>query len=184
MRTVLCVLLAAGATFGLLASREPAHAKAEPKNQLPAAVVEALTKCGELDEFNVVAVDPQLLDTVPAGRWKVVARQAVDETEDRQRIAAAVQKAVGDSGLMPDCILQPRHAIEVTHDERRYVLLICFECSQLVVYVDGARRQLLTISSDLKPLLDETLRDAIAKSKKSAEGDGAAKRPPAAGIGP
>jgi len=92
--------------------------------------------------------------------WKVLGRTVIEGGVKRERVISAIERGIAEGGWPPDCF-DPRHAIHATQNERTVDLLICFRCSQVMVYLDGNwERPFLVTSSSPEPILDKVLIEA------------------------
>jgi hypothetical protein len=130
-----------------------ASAQAPPEHQLPQAVLDALNH-GQ--EFDVLSVDPDTLTTVPEPSWKILKEVTVVDPAVRARVVTAITDAVANPGQPRHCFL-PRHAIRTNYDHKTYVLVICFQCHWVYIYVDGKREQELPIGPSARAVLDQIL---------------------------
>jgi len=80
------------------------------------------------------------------------------EEADGRRVAAALNRGLQDSEAAA-CFL-PRHAVRVESDGSQTDFVICFECLQYSVYVDGKRTDHGLIDETPEPVLDEILKKA------------------------
>jgi hypothetical protein len=141
------------------------QAAVEPEASLPLDVLKALT---DGKKFTVMSIDPQGVDAVPAYAWKVVARKEIEDAAVRKEVVDAVKKGVAQSALPADCFI-PRHAISTEYEKRKYVLVICFQCSQILVYVGGDQKYELTTGNSARAVLDKVL--GVADTKAGSGGE-------------
>lgn len=77
---------------------------------------------------------------------------------DRRRVADALNRGLQDSEIAA-CFL-PRHAIRIESNGSQTDFVICFECLQYSIYVDGKRTDHGMIYDTPEPILDEILKKA------------------------
>jgi len=153
LRAMFVCLAFAGSCLGTL---QELFAAGGFETSLPAEVAKGLT---EGSEFTLMSVDPTRIDTVPTEGWKVLTRKSIAKAEIRNTAVDAIKKAINDSASPKHCFL-PRHAVAVYHEKRMYVLLICFECSQIRIYADGRLEHQVLIGNNAKDVLDNLLSDS------------------------
>ena len=126
---------------------------AEPKNVLPREVLKALT---EGTDFTVLSLDPEGVPAVPVGGWKVIAQNSVQDAAVRKEVVEAVKKSV-DEGTGSASCFNPRHAVSASYEKKKYVLIICFECSEMLIYIGAEEKYRLPIGGSAKTVLDKIL---------------------------
>jgi hypothetical protein len=128
------------------------------EKSLPKDVDEAL-RLG--NDFTLMGVDPDALETVPptSERWRVLKRVSINDPKLRTEAVDALKKAIEESGTAKHCFL-PRHAITTTHNGKEYTLVICFQCSQILVFVDGRLEHEVLVGNSAKAVLDKLLASA------------------------
>ncbi|HEY1786278.1 MAG TPA: hypothetical protein VGG30_12040, partial [Pirellulales bacterium] len=131
-------------------------AAVDPEASLPPEVLKALT---DGKKFTVMSIDPKGFDAVPTYAWKVLASKEIDDAKIRKDVVDAIKKAVAKEALPAECFI-PRHAISTQYEAKKYVLVICFQCSQMLVYIGGEQKQTIPISGSAKATLDKILGNA------------------------
>lgn len=98
--------------------------------------------------------------------WRVLGKTAVKEADARKTVLTALVKGMAENDGSAAKCFNPRHGLRAVHDKKTVDLVICFECLQVEVYVDGkqvhpagARGPFLTSESP-QPTLDMLLKDA------------------------
>jgi len=133
--------------------------------KLPSAAKSILEKA---DEMELMSIDPgnrELDEPHPKGDyygWKVIGKTVIDDLNTQKSILSALEKGVEEfgSGTPPACF-DPRHAIHATRNGKTVDLLICFECQQILVYLDGQRQDpYVFTSSSPESVLDKVLSEA------------------------
>src|SRR5262245_16210456 len=114
---------------------------AQEKKELPAAVKEILEKA---EQIELLSLDPKAKkeNTENAFHsWKVLGKTTIKEKEDRTKVLNAVHKGIADNkGLAALCFI-PRHGLRASHGGKTAELIICFECLQIQVFLDGKPQQ-------------------------------------------
>jgi hypothetical protein len=100
--------------------------------------------------------------------WRILGKTTVRDESTRRRLVDAIKNGLGkEDGAK---CFWPRHAIRRMNDGKPVDLLICFECHNVALYVDGKRvGDYEGIPGSLQPTFDEALRKAdipLAKKKK------------------
>ena len=92
--------------------------------------------------------------------WPVIGKTTVKDQDTRNRLVAALEKAVGENkGDSMKCF-NPRHGIRVAHGGKTADFVICFECYQVMVYVAGEKEQRFLITASPAPVFNQTLQNA------------------------
>ena len=115
----------------------------------------------------MLSLDPGLGEghTPPKGDyfgWKVLGKTIIEDPDTRQSVISAVEQGFAEwgSGTPPACF-DPRHAIHASHNKKTVDILICFECTQVLVYLDDQRQEpYLPISRSPEPVFDKVLTEA------------------------
>lgn len=145
----------------LLAAAAVKMPAAQEKNELPEVVRAVLEKP---DALVLLSLNPERPDKQAKDDWygwKVLGRTELKDAAARKVVADAVQKGVKDSdGTAAKCF-EPRHGVHAVRGDKSVDLVICFECYQLHVYVNGKRegRTILTTRAP-QAALDQILKDA------------------------
>jgi|SRR5437773_2079470 len=132
-------------------------------NKLPSAAKSILEKA---DQIELLSIDPgnrELDEPPPKGdyyTWKVLGKTVIEDADTHQSVISAVEQGIAESGRPASCF-DPRHAIHASYNGKAVDLLICFECKQILVYLDGQRQDsYLLTSSSPEPVLDKVLTQA------------------------
>ena len=73
---------------------------------------------------------------------------------------AALQQAIAENPGYAAACFEPRHGLHARGGGRTADLVICFECAQARVFVDGMRIEGVLITGSAEPLLDQLLTGA------------------------
>ncbi len=133
------------------------------ESEIPASVKAALEQG---DAFELFSVDPRYVDKEQPKefqfyRRKTIGKAIVSHTETRRRILEALEHGVRQVPPTPSCF-DPRHAIRVKHEGKSIYLSICFQCNQVIGFVDGQKDSSLSFNTSNSPesVFDEVLREA------------------------
>lgn len=137
----------------MVAFADSLQAAEAPANALPAEVLKALT---EGQDFAVMSVDPEGVAAVPTSGWKILKHNFVKDPAVRKEVVDAKKKSVEDASDSAACF-NPRHAISTVYDKKKYVLVICFECSQVLIYIGGEEKGYKPIGESAAAVLDKVL---------------------------
>jgi hypothetical protein len=131
-------------------------------NKIPA---DARTILEKAETFELLSLEPKRLKEVPKDSfhgWKVLGKETIDIPEIRKKLVDALEKGVAenqDKGIVVKCF-NPRHGIRVKHNGKAADFVICFECLQVKVYVDGGAEQTFLVSSSPAETFNKVLKDA------------------------
>jgi hypothetical protein len=134
------------------------------KNKLPSAAMSILEKAEEIELISLDPGHPEKDERPPKGDyfgWKELGRTTIEDAETRRRVVSAVATGLAEAtGAGANCF-DPRHALHASHKDKTVEILICFQCSQVLVYVNDKRQDpYLAISGSPQPVLDKILADA------------------------
>jgi hypothetical protein len=116
------------------------------------------------ENFELLSLEPERLEEVPKDSfqgWKVLGKKTIDTSEIRKKIVDALEKGVVENqgGVTVKCF-NPRHGIRVTHNGKTADFVICFQCLQVHVYMDGGAEQMFLVSSSPTETFNKVLKDA------------------------
>jgi hypothetical protein len=145
-----------------------------PHNRIP-EVVEHLFDKAETFELYSLDPDQRSKDGKPVAPkdgfhgWRVLGKTTVKEPAERKRLADALRLGAEDNyGVAAACFI-PRHGIRLKGDDKTVDLVICFQCLQVEVYVDGKREKGFLTSGDPQPTFDAVLKAAGIQLAKPAK---------------
>jgi hypothetical protein len=132
--------------------------------ELPPDVLKALRKG---TEFEIVSLLPDDFFKPAEGEEtlygnKVLGRTRVSSDATRQELVDALVRGNQENdGGAADCFW-PRHALVAKYRGRRYELVICFECLQIEIRVDGKAHKTdgVLTSKSPQPVFDRVLKQA------------------------
>jgi hypothetical protein len=146
-----------------------------PHNKIPEVVERLLQKA---EEFEVYSLDPAAKfdkDAKAAAEkdgfhgWKVLGKTAVKEEAARKRLADALRLGAEDNfGMAAACFI-PRHGLRLKGGGKTVDLVICFECLQVQVFVDGQQKEGFLTTGDPQPEFDKVLKAAGVKLPRPAK---------------
>lgn len=163
MKTLLA-LVVAGFLGGALAGEER-------RNVLPAEALALLEKAAP---YELLSLEPSSSDddedkdkkVEKFHGWRVLGKTAVKEADARKTVLTALLKGIAENDGSAAKCFNPRHGLRAMHDKKSVDLVICFECLQIEVYVDGKQvhpaggRGAILTSESPQPTLDKLLKDA------------------------
>lgn len=145
-----------GAALAVLAALAAPRASADDTK----ALLNLFDKAERLELISLQPEGPPAKGAPALHGWAVLGKTVVKDAEVRKAMVAALKKGLAESdGSTKDCF-NPRHAIRVMNGGKPVDYLICFECSQVIIYADGKTRAELPITRSPQPVLDKVLRDA------------------------
>jgi hypothetical protein len=120
----------------------------------------ALEKAGQIELYSL---DPDRGEEKPKDGfhgWKVLGQTTVKNADTLKALVAAFKKGVAENdGIVAGCF-NPRHGIRVTHDGKTFDFVICFECYQVEVYIDGKKVKGFLVTRSPQKAFDKVLKDA------------------------
>src|SRR5262245_34135414 len=123
-------------------------------HKLPSAAKSILEKA---DKIELISLYPGQMDEPPPEGdyfgWKELGRTTIQDPETRETVATAVQNAIIEGRTGAKCF-DPRHAIHADHKGKTVDILICFHCSQVLIYLNEKQGPYIAISESPQPLLD------------------------------
>jgi hypothetical protein len=146
-----------------------------PQNRIPEAV-ERLFDMSET--FELYSLDPER-KTDKDGKvveakasfhgWQVLGKTEVKAEAARKRLAEALRLGAEDNfGMAAACFI-PRHGLRLKDEGKTVDLVICFQCLQVQVFVDGERKEGFLTSGEPQNEFDATLKAAGVKLPKPAK---------------
>jgi hypothetical protein len=146
-----------------------------PHNRIPEAVERLFDKA---ETFELYSLDPERkigkdgkVIAVKDGfhGWQVLGKTEVKDEAQRKRLADALRLGAEDNfGMAANCF-NPRHGLRLKGADHTVDLVICFECLQVEVFVDGERTKgFLTTDEPQKPF-DAALKAASVKLPQAAQ---------------
>lgn len=133
------------------------------KNELPS---EARTVLEKAEQFELISLNPRResddKDKKAADKfhgWMILGQTALKDAETRKKVLASLSKGIEENDGSVAACFNPRHGLRATHGKKTVELVICFECFQIEVYVDGKKTSVLTSESP-QPVLDKILSEA------------------------
>lgn len=132
-------------------------------NKLPSAAKSILEKA---DQIELLSIDPgnrELDEPPPKGDyygWRVLGKTVIEGAETQKSIVSSLEQGIAGGNTGAACF-DPRHAIHAAHKGKKVDILICFHCSQVLVYLDGQQQDpFLFINASPEPVFDKLLTDA------------------------
>ncbi|MHC4910921.1 MAG: hypothetical protein ACYTF9_14530 [Planctomycetota bacterium] len=156
------ILAASLIITGCSSSEGPTTSSPAAASDLPADAETAL-RAGT--DFFLFSVDPDLDFRFGGGStegvetfrgWKSLGSTTL-AADARDRLVTALRTGVLDDGGVPvDCFI-PRHGIRVTHDEQVHEFVICFQCSRIRWFIDGAQAGSLPVTTSPRDAFNAAL---------------------------
>lgn len=124
---------------------------------------EALAILEQAEHLTVFSVDPVFPKTKPREAlhgWRVLGQVEVADAGTRARLVTALKRGVEEHrGEMMRCFI-PRHAVRATHGGKTTDIVICFECYNARVYVDGRQLPGFLVAQSPEPVFTRALAGA------------------------
>jgi hypothetical protein len=147
-----------------------------PQNRIPEPVERLFDKA---ETFELYSLDPDEPRTDKDGKpaavkdgfhgWKVLGKTEVKGAAERKRLADALRLGAEDNfGMAAACFI-PRHGIRLTGDGKTVDLVICFQCLQVEVFVNGDSKKGFLTTDEPQKAFDAVLKAAGVKLPKPAK---------------
>jgi hypothetical protein len=132
-----------------------------PAGELPAPLQAALEKGGE---FHLFSLRPARVKTGEGALhfhgWEVIGRTSIRDEDRRKKLVAALKTGVAENQGMGGACFRPRHGIRITEQGKTTDFIICFECYQVQVVVDGLQQKAVLVTRTPEPLFNDALKQA------------------------
>jgi Protein of unknown function (DUF1559) len=148
------------ADFGIDTTEVP---DTDDPHEIPAAAKAILDTAESLELLSLDLLTP---DDNPKGTfhgWKVLGKKAIDKAEVRKSLVLVFEKGVAEYKEMGKKCFLPRHGIRVKHAGKVADFVICFECNNVRVYVDGGVETEFLVSDSPAKTFNNILKDAGVK---------------------
>lgn len=129
--------------------------------ELPAPLQAALEKGGE---FHLFSIRPARVETTPGALhfhgWEVIGRTSIRDEDQRKKLVAAFENGVKENQGIGAACFRPRHGIRISEPGKTTDFIICFECFQVQVVVDGLPQKAVLVTRTPEPAFNEALKRA------------------------
>jgi hypothetical protein len=129
--------------------------------ELPAPLHAALEKGGE---FHLFSIRPARVETSPGAMhfhgWEIIGRTSIRDEDKRKKLVAAFKTGVEENQGIGAACFRPRHGIRITEQGKTTDFIICFECFQVQVVVDGLPQRAVLVTRTPEPAFNEALKAA------------------------
>ena len=129
--------------------------------ELPAPLHAALEKGGE---FHLFSLRPARVETSPGAihfhGWEVIGRTSIRDEDKRKKLVGAFKAGVEENQGIGGSCFRPRHGIRITEQGKTTDFIICFECYQVQVVVDGLQQKAVLVTRTPEPAFNEALKQA------------------------
>lgn len=139
-------------------------------NRLPRKVRSILNSADKVELF---AISPRKGDADGAKPkdciqgWKILGTATVSKKDEKQALVEAIDKAIAESGVLDaGRCFRPRHALRASHDGKVVELVICFECTQIHVYLDGEFEKFCATKRTPEKEMNRILNDAKTRNMR------------------
>jgi hypothetical protein len=141
----------------------PGAGEKDDPHQIPADAKAILEKAGNFELLSLDLLTPQDDSKGTFHGWKVLGKKAIDKAEVRKTLVEVFKKGVAEyKGMGKPCFF-PRHGIRVQHEGKSADFLICFECENVRVYVNGDGEQEFLVSGSPAQTFNNVLKEAGVK---------------------
>jgi len=126
--------------------------------QMPKEVVVAFHKA---EVVELISIDPSSRQAKGTYYyWKELGRTKINSASVRKTIVANLNDAINKSDGTVAACFNPRHAVQAVYNEKKYEVIICFECLSLEVRIDGKETESHTITRTHSEFFNKLLTDA------------------------
>ncbi|MGH8519744.1 MAG: hypothetical protein ACREUE_20010 [Panacagrimonas sp.] len=129
--------------------------------ELPAPLQAALEKGGE---FHLFSIRPARVEKTEGALhfhgWEVIGRTSIRDEEKRKKLVGAFKTGIEENQGIGAACFRPRHGIRITEQGKVTDFIICFECFQVQVMVDGLPQKAVLVTRTPEPAFNEALKQA------------------------
>lgn len=94
------------------------------------------------------------------GGWMILGEVEITDQAKRDELMGALREAAqANDGMVAGCFI-PRHGLRIVKGEETWDLVICFECLQMMVYLNDKKMDSVLITEIAQPTFDAALREA------------------------
>ncbi len=136
--------------------------------ELPKAARQVLEGPGELE---LLSLEPNAgeKEKHEFHKWKVLGKTTVEDSAIRDLLIFALKKGVEENEGRAASCFYPRHGIRITDGDEVHDFVICFQCSQIIWYIDGNQAGHFYTTDSPKSAFNPVLEDAkVPLANKSA----------------
>jgi hypothetical protein len=130
------------------------------RGQVPQPAGSILDKA---ESFELFSLNPKPVPQDDKGTfhgYKILGSTVIKDAATRKKIKDAFDKGVKEhDGSVAGCFI-PRHGIRATHDGKTVDLVICFQCLQVMEYLDGKQGKGFLVSRSPQPVFNAVLEAA------------------------
>lgn len=145
-------------SFLLLALFAPLAAAA---GELPKELQAALEKGGE---FHLFSIRPARVERSEGALhfhgWEVIGRTSIRDEDKRKKLVGAFKTGVEENQGIGAACFRPRHGIRIAEQGKVTDFIICFECYQVQVVIDGLPQKAVLVTRTPEPAFNEALKQA------------------------
>jgi len=138
------------------------------KNKLPSTTESILRNA---DSFELYSLNPARMETTLPNDfhgWHVLGQVTIEDRAIQKSLLNSLDSGIRATDLKPASCFNPRHAIRATKGNDRVDLLVCFECSQIYMFLNGKKLDTLLVSRAPQASFDGVLRNAAVSQVISA----------------
>jgi hypothetical protein len=165
-----CLLVASSGGFwmtpdeaaaeGASGSRNTESVELTRTNRIPPEAEAVLLRSRQLELFSIEPVLRKDQFEQNSHNWRILGATTITNNDVRELFATSFKKAVEENtGHGRPCFC-PRHALRVTHHSETADFLICFECLQVRVWLDGKRAKGFRITDSPQGIFNLVLTEA------------------------
>ena len=137
-------------------------------NTLPAPAASVFDAAEELEIFTIQSTmetqgEPFPPDTILLQGHRVVASAIVKDSAQRQEITRIVNSGIDPDTFPASCFI-PRHALRAKRAGKVVELVICYQCQQIQIFVNGSRIETIT-TNNVQAELDAAFARAGLRSR-------------------
>lgn len=114
--------------------------KADPvvriENRFSAATQAVLDSA---EEVELLSISPDGTDPEGFHNWPITKTVKVTDPGTIRALIAAIANGVKESDGRPSACFEPRHGLRIKFGQQSVEMVICYECTTLIAYLDGER---------------------------------------------
>ena len=114
------------------------------------------------DQMELISLDPSFLEKKEKEGfhgWKVLGKVSIKDAQSQKSVLATIEDGIAKHDGSVALCFNPRHGLHVTQEGKTVDLILCFECNQIQIFLDGERLPDILVGRKPQTLLDGLLKE-------------------------